>query len=399
MAVQIIDIGIQGNDGTGDSIREAFRKVNENFNDLYAVFGQGGQITSAALDDFPNSYGNNQVLVSNDAGTAIVAKDLVGGTGIAVVHTDPTRIVINSTSPQFSSDGVPSLGGAFNGNGFPMGNIADPSTDAVTQWNATHVPEGATPITIDGLVITKGYADKRYIQQTGGGAAGQLRVRAEPADKTEYTKTITFYSNGNAAIPNHGFDSGADGIAFKFFSSVPNNKPANLTVGTTYYMRFVSSNELSFHPTVTDAKNGTAKISISYIIPTGTVHTLTDAFLDDNLSGNWVSNEALPRASVVRRQGDTMTGPLVLSDHPGTLAGAGSPNGDDDLQAATKYYVDNSSFASSINLFVTTTGDDKQTNTPAGKEGRAFAYAYRTISAACRKAEELIDLSNFEPGP
>ena len=31
MTQKIIDIGIQGNDGTGDSIRESFRKVNENF--------------------------------------------------------------------------------------------------------------------------------------------------------------------------------------------------------------------------------------------------------------------------------------------------------------------------------------------------------------------------------
>jgi hypothetical protein len=31
MAKQEIDIGVEGNDGTGDSIRESFRKVNENF--------------------------------------------------------------------------------------------------------------------------------------------------------------------------------------------------------------------------------------------------------------------------------------------------------------------------------------------------------------------------------
>jgi chromosome segregation ATPase len=43
MAKQGIDIGIEGNDGTGDSIRESFRKVNENFQELYAVFGIGGQ--------------------------------------------------------------------------------------------------------------------------------------------------------------------------------------------------------------------------------------------------------------------------------------------------------------------------------------------------------------------
>ena len=46
MAKQGIDIGIEGNDGTGDSIRESFRKVNENFQELYAVFGIGGQISA-----------------------------------------------------------------------------------------------------------------------------------------------------------------------------------------------------------------------------------------------------------------------------------------------------------------------------------------------------------------
>jgi len=39
MARQDIDIGVEGNDGTGDSIRESFRKTNENFNELYGAFG------------------------------------------------------------------------------------------------------------------------------------------------------------------------------------------------------------------------------------------------------------------------------------------------------------------------------------------------------------------------
>jgi hypothetical protein len=153
------------------------------------------------------------------------------------------------------------------------------------------------------------------------------------------------------------------------------------------------------HPTVDDAKNDTNKIIVSYTIPGGTSNTFVDAYLDITLSGNWISNEALPRISTVRRQGDTMTGQLLLSDHPGTLSGAGAPNGPDDLQAATKYYVDNSSFASNINLFVSTSGDDTQANTPSGKEGRAFAYAYSTIGAACAKAVELIDLASTELGP
>ena len=34
MAKQDIYLGVEGNDGTGDSIREAFRKANENFTEL-----------------------------------------------------------------------------------------------------------------------------------------------------------------------------------------------------------------------------------------------------------------------------------------------------------------------------------------------------------------------------
>ena len=391
MAKQSIDIGVQGNDGTGDSIREAFRKVNDNFTDLYAVFGAGGQITSKQLDDFPASYGSDQVFITNGTGDAVLAKRLTNGLGIDIDTSASDEIVISSTSSSIGSDTSPNLGGPLNGTTFPIGNIAVPSPASLLQFNAVH----GTNFTIDTLVINKGYADRRYIQQAGGGAAGQLRVRNEPADQTAYTKTIDYWANGNAVITAHGFDSGSDGIAFKYHST--GTHATGITDGTTYYLRYVSDNQLSVHPTVDDAKNGTNQI----IIPnsgTGT-QTFVDAYLDTTLSGNWISNEALPRTSTVRRQGDTMTGPLLLSDHPGTLAGAGSPNGPDDFQAATKYYVDNSSFASNINLFVSTSGDNNQSNTPPGKEGRAFAYAYSTVGAACAKAVELIDLANSELGP
>ena len=395
MAKQSIDIGVQGNDGTGDSIREAFRKVNDNFTDLYAVFGAGGQINSTDLDDMPSSYTSNQIFITNSTGDAVLAKTLSGGAGIDIDTSPTNEVIISSTSSSIDSDSSPSLGGPLNGTSFPIGNIAVPSPASLAQFNAVH----ATNYTIDTLVINKGYADRRYIQQAGGGAAGQLRVRNEPADQTAYTKTISSWANGNAVITAHGFDSGSDGIAFKFNSSVALNKPSNLTIGTTYYLRYVSDSQLSVHPTVDDAKNDTNKIIVSYTIPGGTSNTFVDAYLDTTLSGNWISNEALPRISTVRRQGDTMTGELILSDHPGTLSGAGAPNGPDDLQAATKYYVDNSSFASNINLFVSTSGDNTQANTPAGKEGRAFAYAYSTVGAACAKAVELIDLASTELGP
>ena len=110
-----------------------------------------------------------------------------------------------------------------------------------------------------------------------------------------------------------------------------------------YFLKYVNSNQLSAHLTYEDVQNNTNKI----LLNGGTgVQTLVDAYYQSSLAGNWVSNEVLPRTSVVRRQGDNMTGALYLSDHPFPLAGAGTPVGPDDLQAATKYYVDSSSFAS-----------------------------------------------------
>ena len=444
MSKQIINVGVQGNDGTGDSIRESFRKVNENFSEIYAIFGSGGTIKFSDLSDTPDVYGSNKILTTNDAGDAILARTLTQGNGITIDKSDPNQITISSSGGRISADTAPTLSNPLNASGFALAKIAEPSALAVAQFNAVYGPSGTT-VTIDEMVINKGYADKRYIQQTGGSSAGQIRLRDEPNDASGYTKTISAFVDGNASVTAHGYDSGVDGIAFTYTSTgtdatnvastvaaasmVAGRTYIISTVGTTnwtslgavvsivgtkfeyngvtvtgsggitkpvYYFKYVSSSQLSVHPTFTDARNGTNRISVSG--GTGT-QTLTDAFYDANLEGYWLSNEAMPRKSVVRRQGDTMTGALTLNDHPGALAGSGTPNGEDDLQAATKYYVDNSSFASNINLFVATTGDDAQTNTPPGKEGRALAYAFKTLQAACVYAEDLVKASQPEPGP
>ena len=65
MAKQDINIGVEGNDGTGDSIRESFKKTNENFTELYAVFGLGGSITFKSLSDTPETLTPGTILGSD----------------------------------------------------------------------------------------------------------------------------------------------------------------------------------------------------------------------------------------------------------------------------------------------------------------------------------------------
>lgn len=395
MAKENINIGVEGNDGTGDSIRDAFRKTNENFTELYAVFGAGGQIGFTSLSDTPDTLGVRNIPISNTTGTALEMRELTGGTGISVSYATPGDITITNTGSDVVNDLSPSLGGALNANGFAVGNLLV-SDQAATDFNNIH----GTAVTIDQLAITKGYADQRYIKLGGGasGSSGQIRVRSEPVSAAEYTKTIASYTGGNAVVTAHGFDSSVNGLEVTYNST--GTVASGLVNATNYFIRFVNANQLSFHSSFAQATNNNDSTRVKITVAGGTgTQSFIDAAYDASLSGFFLSDEALPRQSVVRRQGDTMTGALYLHDHPGDLAGLGSPNGVEDLQAATKFYVDNTSFSSTTNLFVTTQGDDRMQGVPPDKVGASASYAFGSINAACVKAEEIMLSTPVELGP
>jgi hypothetical protein len=493
MSRQEVNIGVVGNDGSGDSIREAFRKVNDNFKELYAVFNQGDFIS---FQDLGNVTVNNvdTVITTIDTGSGLSIKDrrIDGGTSISVEFTDD-KILLRALGTSLDSDEKPNLAGALNGKGYPLANVAAPSQLAVDIFNSTHP---GISIGLNDIVITKGYGDQNYLRKTGGSSSGegQIRVRDEPVATNAYYLDITGNINNNAIVNNHGFDAGFDGAAYNYFtggvpasnlamvidvtnsthfkigrsykieqlgnldftllgakrnkvgeifildktspingygavvnleggspSSVittvidggaPNTTVFNNTINgggvseavgistglirPIYFLKVVNVDQLSIHPTYKDALYNTNKLP--YNGGSG-FQRLVDAYYDSKLEGNWLSNEVLSRKNVVRRQGDKMDGVLMLYDHPFPLNGAGSPNSPDDLQAATKYYVDNSSFASAVNLFVSNKGKDEQLETPVGKEGRAWAYAFSSISKACEVAEYLMNNAAFETGP
>ena len=437
MAKQDINIGVEGNDGTGDSIRESFRKTNENFNELYAVIGEGGQIgltdlSGIAIDSFENFPSTNSAPVlagiNNDTQGSeleffrLVSDSFVNPTIDDSIEFDVSRvdndgrpvIVVKSVKSSLSSDPNPTLGANLNLGGKIAYNTANPS-----QWAALATDDGFTE---DDVLIDKGFADQTYLKSTGSGTGSQLRVRTEDEVNIEdYSYTIAnFDASGRIVINDryqdgilvsgqgHGLDTSGNGAPFVYETTGTSAVDTSITPSRTlndindfpdskFFIRIVDSTTLSLHPTEADAKAGTGAITAAG--GTGT-QTLADFYYQpDLLPGTFLANEAIPRESAVRRQGDEMEGALYLHDHPGELAGVGTPNGLEDLQAATKFYVDNTSFASNINIFVSTSGDDTQASTPPGKEGRSLAYAYRTVNAAARKAEEIVIASKVEPGP
>ena len=327
MARQEVDIGIEGNDGTGDSIRESFKKVNQNFTELYAVFGLGGTIAFKTLDDVPDSYlGNtNAIPAVNSTETAINFYKFVsdaldnGDTNLAgrnnnsvvVTLTDPVdqdndsgTLKIEILDPHIERDPDPRLTAPLNAEGpIAYSNIVntklrassgDDINSLVTDWNTTH--SSASDILPENILVSKGYVDDSYVNITGDTLTGHLSTIA-----------------------------GATG------TQVPQVQ------------------------------------------------------------------EVITRAG--SKTNRTMLDDLYLADHPYPLQGSGTPNDEDDLLAVSKLYVDTQGFSSSTNLYVTTTGDDAQTITPAGQEGRSPQYAYKTINAAMARAEQIIEATPYEPGP
>ena len=118
MARKIIDIGTVGNDGTGDSIRDSFRKVNDNFRELYSSLGLEGRLTFVGLDDTPASYdgqvtslNRTPILTVNNTQDGIQFKELRAGTAIDLDYlSDENAIIISSAFVGLVQDPNPRLG-------------------------------------------------------------------------------------------------------------------------------------------------------------------------------------------------------------------------------------------------------------------------------------------------
>jgi hypothetical protein len=279
MARKPIDIGTIGNDGTGDSIRDAFRKVNDNFRELYSSLGLGERLTFIGLDDTPDDYTGQENSLVTVGTEGLVFKELREGQGISLDFSSDNSIIINNKLADISGDPAPNLGGplsaVFGLNRFPIGNIPDlrENSEISSARGSLTISHDALAADPDRLAVNKGYAD--------------------------------------------------------------------------------------------------TKISLAGV---------------DSLD---------PASNFRDTSFGQMTGPLVLSRDP-------LPEDDVIWQgrvAATKRYVDNAGFGSVANLYVATSGSDDRSNVTRELQGRALSFAYRTIEAACKRAEELLLEAPIEMGP
>jgi hypothetical protein len=84
MAQQVINIGTAANDGSGDPLRSAFDKINDNFSELYAKGPAGANF----------DLSNNDIEATNSNGGINL---IPNGTGKVVVEDDSLTIQISKT--------------------------------------------------------------------------------------------------------------------------------------------------------------------------------------------------------------------------------------------------------------------------------------------------------------
>jgi len=412
MARREINIGVEGNDGTGDSLRESFNKINQNFNEIYGFLGQGGAIGFVDLADTPETMvgqDNKIPVVTTVAGSEILQfKTLKGreGQGINVNFDEEAgAIVIENTAANIVLDNSPELGGSLHGRkgqGYEYGIVGIDTSERMVNrindlYNTTYSPSD--------FVIDKRYGDANYVETSQDKMEGELGLRSEPTAAPIWA--ISSLSDGLITIPNHGFGMETDGKAVKFLGSAEGFSNAltyymrvprytafafslsgqiNLTRGlavrqvasgatgiiaqsitnsSTVYIRdisgtfnvsagtlevssdnvnwtdtavtplnvynssaeevFLEEDTLRLYPTREQAKEGKTDY-VNGFNSVGNIY-IQDAEYDKYLRGLYNADEAVERRGSVRRQGDSLTGFLQLADHPGELAGDGSPNG------------------------------------------------------------------------
>jgi hypothetical protein len=163
MTKKIIDIGVLGNDGTGDSIRESFRKVNENFNELYSIFGLDANINLTDLRDTPTEYitNENRVLVVRPDAQGIIFSEfasnnaLNGATDtIGFDFSQPGKIIATVDSIKVEQDLSPRLSGPMDAQLHAIANVAF-DISAVSNLNAIH----NTNFQLRDLVVNWGYVE------------------------------------------------------------------------------------------------------------------------------------------------------------------------------------------------------------------------------------------------
>jgi hypothetical protein len=290
MAIEIINIGISANDGTGDVLRDAFIKCNENFDEL--------------------DFTKQDELVSGTNIKTIEGQSLIGPGNIDLTKSDVGLGNVDNTSDLNKPISTATqtalnakIGGSGTDNYVPRFNGTNALENSIIFDNGTNVGIGTTSpaekLSVTGAIISTGGitghgANRTSLSQEGSGSAywqsyganslsvGEFYLRQASSDFSINRVPLFINSSGNVGIgttsPGAKLHVVGDGIfddningRITLGISASQNDIYSTTTGFGGWKNFrISSNELIFS---TGGTNERMRITSSGNVVIGTLGT------------------------------------------------------------------------------------------------------------------------------
>lgn len=220
MAKQTINIGSTANDGTGDPLRTAFNKANENFTEVYDI-AQGAYdyantiVSDTQVDPLARSIANSAFDAANTAN--VLAQAAFDNSNTKVTFSNTFTLEANDSVTIAYTDGSTSESVFYAEQGLASITVIDSGTPgAKLQLNSSNVVidngQGSNPIdlTVSGNVIANALKIEQGVQEsysnltsatgvvTHNCANGQIFYHTSPSDNFTANFTNLTLASGRA---------------------------------------------------------------------------------------------------------------------------------------------------------------------------------------------------------
>ncbi len=180
MAKQVINIGAAANDGTGDPLRTAFDKVNDNFTELYSddtgdVDSVNGQTGTVVLDSDDITQGSSNLYNQTHTG------DVTGTTALTIANDAVSYEKIDN---EFTTSNALTAAATVDVD-FDAAQVFTLTPTSSTTLNITNPKVGITK-----AIIVTGAGSSYTLSFTVGGASGTFNLIAGEYDDTSSTKNF-----------------------------------------------------------------------------------------------------------------------------------------------------------------------------------------------------------------
>ena len=302
MTKQTINRGTAANDGTGDNLRAGAAKVNENFDEIYGVLGDGTTLLSGDYITTSSSsiITNKSINGSNNTLTNIPSSAL---------GSLPNTKLDNSTITVTGDTGSHAI------------DLGDTLTVEGSNGIATTVTADKVSIAIDGTVLTEDSSDVL-------------------TNKTISGSTNTITSIANASLTNSTVSYGGVSLALGATDATPafdladaTNYPTSSLSGTITNAQLAGSiandkltnNKITIVDSVSDTQDINLGTNLAIVGGTGITTAATANQIQINISG--IANSALTNDSVTIGSTEVNLGSTLSTTANLNLTGSSSVSG------------------------------------------------------------------------